>query len=613
MPKATNRTVVADISKASFVAPSAGGGGNLPNLRTRPTNRLLGSFAGFSESLNQLSAVRERNDAAKEALKARNDALAGNFSVFDREQSVQVYDQTRGDIKGRSSALAIQLDLDAAKNDILNKNLTIDDTLLEYDQAKARIIQDKYQDHLEQTESYKSGFLPHVVSTIEKNRIDLASKHQEKFITQTKADQSELVSVLAEQSPDTGPDKGVDFQTFSVMRTAGVNMGLSREEATENTIDSIGLIAVGEGKPWLLKFADQAGPDGFKVNNNTRLRKKIFEYRTKAQAQFIQGEKRKIEIEAKELDSERLAIKQEAYQNIIENPGEDHSSLIRDIGDMQKLKGEDLAKLSNFAHTVRNGDRDISPDNQLLVKTKLKIATGELKTVAELVKLYTDSGLRREGINLAGFKELQGDLEKHQSSLGSINAFTANRDSIKNIFGDDQFLEENTAGFGKPKRAAAKEMQNFAIRSMDEALLYFQAQFPEETLSGPEASRFFTRVRKSIEINLKARGETVEHQKGLTDLGVSFLENGDLDSQSIEALKVDNATLLEKAKAAFGGADAPKPELPENVEKELRISDTDGHISLLETYNDARARQRFDLAASKQFLNSIKDYVNGRR
>jgi len=139
------RKVVNDISKVPLQAPSGSGGANLPNLRTTPTNKVMESLAGFSDTINKLAAVREKNDAAKEALKARNDALAGKFSVFDREASVIEYDQTRGDIKGRTAAATIQEDLLAARNDILNQNLTIQDTLSAFDEAKADIVRRNIQ------------------------------------------------------------------------------------------------------------------------------------------------------------------------------------------------------------------------------------------------------------------------------------------------------------------------------------------------------------------------------------------------------------------------------------------------------------------------------------
>jgi hypothetical protein len=608
MPRQTfhqpqRREVAQDISKAQITTPSVSGGANLPNLRTTPTNRVMESLSGFSETITKLAAVREKNDAAKEALKARNDALAGKFSVFDRGASVDLYDQTRGDIKGRSSALAIQENLTAATSDILNQNLTIQDSLAAFDEAKANIMQENYADHLKQSEAYKSGFLPHIVSTIEKQRTGLAQLHQAKFIAEAKATQSEFASNVAHGVPQTGPDKGVKLEHFEAIRTSGVNLGLKREEATINAIDSIGLIAVEEGKPWLLKFADEVGKDGFKVTNKVALKKKVVEFRSKAQAQFIQGEKLRLAKETRELEAERVAIKQEYYKSVVLNPSEDHSGMLKDISILNKLKGEDLSKMSNFAHNMRSGDRDIAVDNKLEVDTKLKIARGEITKIEELVNIYNQSALSKRGINKSAFDRLSTDLETHQTREGTINNFTTNRDSIKNIFGDDEFIEKNVGGYGQIKREDAKKMQTFSLRSMDQALIYFQAKFPEEPLSGPKAGAFFFNVRASLEKLLEAPSRKRKAQEELSKLKIRFLDNGAIDPQSVEELKEDTSGFFSKEKL----------EVPENIQEALKIDADDGKVSLLESYNDALSRDREYLKGSEEFINQIRNFVNGKR
>jgi hypothetical protein len=606
--KEKNRQIAQDISKASFQAPSAGSGTNVPSLRTTPTNRMMESLSGFSAGIAKLAAVREKNDAAKEALKARNDALTGKFSVFDRDASVQVYDQTRGDIKGRSAAAAIQLDLTAAKADILNQNLTIQDSLEAYDEAKASIIQEKYGDHLKQTESYKSGFLPHVVSTIEKNRTDLASKHQAKFIAESKATQSEFSDTVIDSVPQTGTDKGVNFEQFSAIRTAGVNMGLEREEATINAIDSIGLRAVTEGKPWLLKFADEAGPNGFKVSNNTALNKKVIEFRTKAQAKFIQVEKLRIQNEARErAEGERTVLKQ-AYDMIIKNPTEDHSGMIKDIGTLGAVDGPKMAALSNFSANVRKGDRHIALDNRLVVSLKQQIAEGDITKMGQLVTIYNDSSKSGKGINLTAFNDLQSDLQASGSGGGSVNAYSTNLTSIKNIFGDDEFIEDNVSGYGKLKRGQAKAIQALSIRTMQQSLVFFKAVHGNDMdLNSPEARKFFTKVRTSLEANLANSGQLIEDQKELAELKIGFNEDGSIDQASVDRLKVDPG---ESDFIPFN-EDPKNAVLPSNIQEALEIKENDGHMSLLETYNDARARNRKHLEGNEQFLKQIRDYANG--
>jgi hypothetical protein len=599
-----DRIVAQDISKAQFQAPSGGGGTNLPNLRVTPTNRMMESLSGFSQTITKFAAVREKNDAAKEALKARNDALAGKFSTFDRDASVDVYDQTRGDIKGRSSAAAVQEDLTAAKADILNQNLTIQDTLAAFDEAKSNIMQEKYAGHLKQSEAYKSGFLPHVVGAIEKNRTDLAAAHQAKFIAESKATQSEFASEIAHGVPQTGPDKGVHFEQFKSIRSAGVNLGLKREESTINAIDTIGLIAVEEGKPWLLKFADEAGPDGFKVTNNNELKKKVVEFRSKAQAQFIQGEKLRIANETRaRTEAERVTLEQ-AYDSIIKSPSDDHSGMIKDVSNLGVVAGPKMAALSNFAYNMRNGDRDIAPDNKLEVDTKLKIAKGEITKVSELVKLYNDSALSKRGINKTAFDRLITSLDTHLSREGTINSFTANRDSIKNIFGDDEFIEKNVGGYGLSRREDAKKMQTFSLRSMDQALIYFQSKFPEEPLSGPKAGEFFFNVRVSLEKLMEVPSRKRKAQEKLAALKIRFLDNGDVDPKSVEELKEDTRGFLD-----FG---PEKKELPEKIQEALKIDADDGKISSLESYNEARTRDREYLKGSEEFINQIRNFVNGK-
>jgi hypothetical protein len=606
---ANERKVVQDISKASFTAPSAGGGASLPGLSTRTTtarsmNNALEGLAGFSKTIAQLGLIREKNSAAAEALQAKNDALAGKFSTFDRKASVDLYDQTRGDIKGRSASLSIGEQLQAVRTDILNQNLSIDDSLKAFDEAKSQIMQDNFAGHLQQSEAYKSGFLPHAVNTIEKNRVALAEAHQLKFNAERKADQSEFATSIVGQTKQFGPDKGVHFEDFAAIRKAGVNMGMTREDATTNAIDTIGLIAVGEGKPWLLKFGDEAGPDGFKVSNNPDLKKRLLEYKTKAQAQFIGGEKLRIANEAREKAEKEQAALDDGYDAIIKSPSEDHSGLIKDISSLGYVDGQKIAALSNFAHNARNGDRDIAPNNIMLVDTKLKIARGEITKVGELVKLYNESAKSKQGINKSGFDDLHAELVAHQSREGAVNSFSTNRDSIKNIFGDDKNLMDNVSGFGIEKRANAKRIQTFSLRIMDQSLEYFRHLHPDEPLSGPIAGKFFFTVRRSLEARLENFAQQKVDQQDLGNLGIGFKEDGSLDTETIDKLRTEDT------RGILDFSDKPL-ELPKKIQEALVIDESDGQISLLEKYEDSRARRREKLKESEEFLTRIGMFANG--
>jgi len=518
----SDRKVVNDISKANFIAPSAGGGTNLPGLRTRnPSNNALEGLAGFSKTIAQLGLIREKNDAAAEALKAKNDALAGKYSSFKYKYSVDLYDQTRGDIKGRSSSLAIQEQLQALNTDILNQNKDIDTSLEMFNEGSAKIFQDNYGDHLNQSEAYKSGFLPHVVNGREKNRTALAEAHKAKFDVERQGDLQELTNILIDEvtpvhvfdpeNPDSGGKLAgkltYDENSFKENIKAGVQLGLTKETALDVTVTTLISRSIADGTPELLALKDVRLDNGVKLFSHPKYGPLLLDAEVKARSAYITKEKRIIEREKQELTAKRDAMGADSMQYLIENAGGDNREYLQSVADMKILKPSTMASLITFDQNLASNDYDIHVDDALVTDTYAAIANGFITTTDQLKTLYNNSKEAGRGLNTKEFLKLNTYLQSEiNEAEETANAFTAFRKTISGVIPEDDTALFGLLGQMRPDGGVytyddilnSKRVRTKMLAQYDSSAQAFQRLHPGKSKSSPEAFDFYEKTAQAL-------------------------------------------------------------------------------------------------------------------
>jgi hypothetical protein len=588
-PKA--RQVVQDISKVDFQAPTGGGGTNLPNLRVTPTNRMMESLSGFSESITRLAAVREKNDAAKEALKARNAALTGEYQSFDRQESVDIYDQTRGDISGRSAIAGLQLDLSAIKTDIINQKLTLQESLAAFDSEKAKLIQERFGEQLGQSEAYKAGFLPHIVSGIESTRVELAKQYKENFTTETKKTQSEDIgNRVAAHTSSTPVGEGLSISQFSGFVKSGVNMGLTRKEATENAVDTIGQIALNTANPYLLDFADQADSNNFKISSNVELNTKITAYRNKARTRFNTEYTRREAAKDKLVKERGAAALKSETEKFLEDPDNyDDDAGEQRLAEEGSVTAAQTQAFFTFRDAVRKGGKDIVRDTAVYIKAHSRLTDGKM-TREELDELMISSAETKSGITLDDYNRLIPVFEKHKSLVAGNNAFTIAGNQVEDSFGSDDFIlslkGEDFKPFGAKDAADLIRIKADAIAMMDKAKLYFVETWPKEPLDGKKARQFAEGIVKDLISKVEKDAKPFDElQVDLKKYGVTFMDDGKINDKHLETLKIEKT---DPDSGVLGFFQDKFADWPDDLKKALKVDPNDKYKSLREKYEEGR-------------------------
>ena len=527
MASKKKRVVEGKLNVPAFSTPGRAGSARLPGLNTRPNTgaaSIAKSFEGFSKSLLQIGVAREKNAAASEALDARNAALVGKFKEFDRQASVDIYEATTGDIKGRSAALGLQEQLDAGTIDLLNQNLSLSQTLSSFDQMKDKLLQENFGqqgsgDFTDQrTEQYRSGFIPHIINSVEKQRVRVAAQHKAKFEAERKATVSEYAGMVADSViqrvaafDPTAPDSsgttieqiGFGVTEFNDVLKQAINLGMKKEEATVHIINTLGLKAVEEGRPELMAFTEQRLPSGGKIANNQVLNKQADEFRVKATTVFIQREKLQITKDARELKNRQRVTSAGAINIMIQNPEADHSEMLKKVSELQILKPATMTSLVSFNRALKENDSDIFMTRGYEAGLYSQIANGDITRVDQLSKLLADGKVTKDV-----FRRLHTTLQTQLGSDESENAYKIYLRSISESFADPDALI--LGGANLTDVLNLETIKAKMLTTYREGAIIFQNKFPGASLSSPEAVEFFENHAKQIQIDSPLSKEQIQ-------------------------------------------------------------------------------------------------------
>ena len=618
-----NRVVASDLSKVQFSAPSAGGGANLPGLRTRDsTNNMLQSFAGFTKTLQGIAIVREKNDAAKEALEARNKALEGKYSTFQRQESVDIYEQTRGNIKGRSAIVGLQEGLDAGTTDILNQNLSLKGTLEAYDSMKSELINEKFEGDLNRSEAYKSGFLPHVVDSIEKNRVALAQAHKAKFVAEQKTDQREhiqnqLNDKLQEETIGVAGNvvKSYPFYTqedFLNARAVGVNLGLTREQATTNALENIAEIAVFTNNPDILEFAFKKLPGGGSLTNDPELAKLLRGAFDKARSGRIADAARVSNLETQMMNKRSESIKVDWMGKLLDNPNVNHDEEFRQLVSSGKLNSADIGSLVTFKSSIAKGDSHIVEDPSMITDLEIRAASGEL-TFDELKTKMNQSVATGRGITFSQFSSILPKLTSASNKKAAVNAYTTNVSAVTNFFGDDEFIEDRFKSFGLDEDFDIKTLQSDMLFLMKNSATLFYRETGETDLNSPKAFKWFGDFKQHV-LNMvpnkrKERRDLEDIQKPLSQMGITFDDEGNVEQSSIAKARENKISFWDK-----WFQDKKKlAERKAEFDKEVIPNSSDDYESKIEVYQDLYGKIHNVKRRADEWAKMKRDMLNGTR
>jgi hypothetical protein len=505
-----NRKVVNDLGAVDVQAPSASGGASLPNLRTRPTNRMMQSLAGFSETLAQLAVRREKNDAAKEALAARNTALAGKFASFKRQASVDIYDQTRGDIAGRKSRAQLREQLDQGIVDILNGNDDLPTSLQKYDEFKSQLTETEYSNDLQESENYKAGFLPHYVEQVEAGRLELGARFKAKFDAQTDAVLSEKVDQVASEvnqfqvfdpnAPDSGgrlaQKSGLGMEEFNGLVKTGVDLGKSREDSIMHILTTIAAKADEEGRPDLFNFAKETTVDGIKLESNQKYNKIIDAGRDAATKTLIAAGKERDRQEKLELKTGQDRSQNMFYTYVFDNGGDPKSKkLINSLAKRYQWTPDQITKALAYVDTIGSGVT-VTPDSNVEWKLSQDIQEGTFKTEAQLADMILLSSQVGEGVDKGMGDRLRKRMAERRELSDDASAYKRHLDGLKAFLGRGKglVLDTGTEDFVTQTQKAGKVVEEFK-----EALSAFYIEFGQDALmDSPEANKYFQEARDRV-------------------------------------------------------------------------------------------------------------------
>ena len=514
MAKSKNRVVVNDIQAPGFQKPGKASGTNLPRANTSPTSRnstnsIMQSFAGFNKALGNIALSREKNNAAVEALEARNTALAGEYKTFDRQESVDAFEQATGQIQAQSTALLFKEHMTAANVDLINQRLPLAETLAGADAAASAWLEENAPQIRTSSEAYKSGFLPGIINTKEGLKTALA----EQYAVARKGEQLDTLTDAANMAADefiatarfdpTDPDgaggvdnvRTFDISAFKSLQDTGIALGLTRAEATEQTLLTLAAKAEEEANPELLEFAKQRLPDGTLLENNLKYNKIIDDARVKAMSTRIAALKEADRKEDRRMKEGRRSSQIDTMDHAIDNPESvlETKQAIQGLAKKYKWTPAELKNALDFAESV-SGDGAITLDPKVEEGALRLILDGHINTPSQLQSIYNETmNGDRNGINLAALKRLQTHMKAVVANGNKANAFKIQKDRLLRTYG----LSENTIFLPAQKGESEKEFTQRKlvadlVGNYDEGLQAFLNAQPDAILYGPEATQFFS-------------------------------------------------------------------------------------------------------------------------
>lgn len=517
MARTQERKVVADLQKKGFVNPSRVAGASLPSLNTRAPSKsatsIMQSFAGFNEAIQQLGVNRQKNKSAEEALKARNEALAGEYdktNKFDTYEANLAYETTFGSIEGTEASSEFAVELDELVSAIGNEGGTIREQLDKFELAKSELFTQRFgadSDHnLDgKTEAYKSQFLPPVIKALEGARQELLTTAKIAWDNKRKKVISRKIDIITNEldlTEETFDSQGnlkevkvvqsaFGINKFLDVRKSSVALNMKRNEANLHILTTVGLKASEEGRPELLEFMNQTMPNGFKLSDDPALNKMANEYRNAATNKFIQLENHEI----KKQNREKKALEDSTSSNtvlyLLDNIGDPNNlEIIKQAAKQGGWSNDRIQSITNFNKMIVDSDLNITPDHKREIEIFGLIAGRKLTSIFDLSKEYGN------GINLEQFNRLKSFLQEQQKAEEGLNAFTTNKDTLEAMFQDSAALLQS----GTPWAVIQQQDQfkSQMLREFDEGMIAWKRANPGISLNDPEAFKFADNLQKNI-------------------------------------------------------------------------------------------------------------------
>jgi hypothetical protein len=501
-----NRAVVADLAPTKFTAPGSSGRASLPGLRTTgpgsaAANSIAKSFDGFSKTLSQIGIAREKNGAATEALEARNAALAGEFRPFDRQESVDIYDQTFGDIRGRSAFLQQQQGVEAGVTDITNQNLSVEGSLAAYDEFRTTYIKENYGDQLDSTDNFKAGFLPHIIKGFEEGKIALATQVKAKHDAQTDAVLSEKVGLVTDHSAivqefdPNNPDgsgvasfkpKGMDVSDFTELIQTGVALGKTREDSTLHVLSTVAAKAVEEGRPEFLDFTKESTVNGIKLESNLKYNKLIDTARSQATTAMIARVNAQYTRDERTLKEGQRQSSNSLYEWMDDNPGDPKTKkMISAAAVRYGWTPEQRTKAMSYSEDIADGG-NISYLANVEDQLTKDISSGAVDRQSQLAEMFSLSRQVGEGLDRPAYNRLNAKLKEQLGRGATADAFKRNRKALEGLLGKGkQYVGTDSGALVTVDQQRAQVLEDF-----DLAYSFFLKKHPEEPLHGDIATEF---------------------------------------------------------------------------------------------------------------------------
>ena len=558
------RKVVQDIQETKLTATTSSANPRVASLQTRSGDnasaKIIKSFGDFSRTFQELGTNIEKNLAADEAVEARNTALAGQYQPFDRPESIEIYNTTVGDIKGKSAGIALEPQFEQLMKHHINQNHPDPKTAIDaYTKDANQLLKDQHGDLFDENtdDSYRAGFFGQVIPVLNKGsstfgaawKTDWDAKtktvHAETILTRLR--ETKLVPSFDPLNPNSAgriDEESVGLQPagFKGLVQEGINLGMSKPEATLSALEAIGKEVAHTGQTGYFNFFDRTKSDGLMLSSNPEYRK-IHDrdlklgtaVRTAASKERRANEKYRV-AQKRDISSSKFHVF--AHQNP-RDPG--LLDIMYEVGTANNWTPAMYNTASDFVEALADGDElIIALDMELEDELTKSIYDGSITTPSELNRLFTMSRHLQSGINREALGRLQQVLEDVKKEGAEGNAYKRNLEFLKTSLGFDKnfVLTERS---GETDFITRREVSAGKVRTYKEAFRFFKAKFPLEPLNGEKANEFFGEVIETITEAGKPDPEQTNPGKEQPKEGESEIDKRDrIINENLEAFEAHN-------------------------------------------------------------------------